>query len=285
MILRTMPRPLGLSLLFIASFVVFMLGWWLAVLPLVVVEEGLAVLDPGDAARYLHWLTTPSEWDGDFWWLVAFGIVGSAAQVAFVAPLVGPPRLTSEGRSLRASVAGAAAIGGLLAVAALLTIQQSILLVRGGEQSIDGLGRMTEILVIPLLLLAWIASGAIWMIVLRKAARSRDPNGLAGLLRILLAGTCIELVLSIPLYALARRRESCYCSLPTFWSIISGTAALVWMCGPWAVLWLTREYRRGWRRAQCGRCGYPRQSGSPCCSECGLDFRDAAEEPTAESRG
>lgn len=285
MIMRSAPRWFALVLLFVVAFVIFVSTWWLAVLPLIVAEEGIPSFGWSDVGRYLHWIVTPSEWEDEIFWLYCFAAISSTAHVAFVAPLVGPPRLSGEGRSLRTTVIGASILGGLISVGALLALAQLLLLAFGESPSIDGFGRVTEAGAIAIVFLAWIMSGAAWMFLLRKVGRSRDPNGTVGLLRTLLAGTCIELALSIPVYVLARRREDCYCALPTFYSIISGTAALVWMCGPWAVLWLTREYRRGWRRNQCGRCGYPRQSGSPCCSECGLDFREAAEEPTAESRG
>lgn len=286
MILRRLPRWAGLVLLFVASFVVFVLAWWLAVIPLVIAEEGIPASGWSEFVEYLHWLATPSEWEEAGGWLFLFAAMHAAAQVAFVAPLVGAPRLSGEGIPLRISVFGASMIGGLIAVGMLLVPSQLLLIAFSDSATIDGLGQLGELLLLPSVFLAWIISGAVWMIVLRKVGRSRDPNGIAGLLRMLLVGTSIELALSIPVYLLARRRESCYCGLPTFYSIIAGTAALVWMCGPWAVLWLTRGYRRGWRRHQCVRCGYPRHTESIRCSECGFEFaRDGdapLEQPTPQ---
>jgi hypothetical protein len=55
----------------------------------------------------------------------------------------------------------------------------------------------------------------------------------------------------------------------SFWNLVFGLATLLWMCGPWAVLLLTRGERLQWARGACARCGYPRRTDAEVCTECG----------------
>jgi hypothetical protein len=122
----------------------------------------------------------------------------------------------------------------------------------------------------PLVLFpGWFVCGALWTWIMRRAIASRDPDTVSRLSRRLLAGTCIELVLALPLYLLVRKRTDCVCAISSFWSIVIGLLGLVWLCGPAGVLLLTQDARREWRKGACGRCGYPLRAGSARCSECG----------------
>ena len=116
---------------------------------------------------------------------------------------------------------------------------------------------------------AWLICGAIWTWALRRSVASRDPDMVSRFARRLLSGTCIELVLALPLYLLVRKRSECLCMIANFWSIVIGLLGLVWLCGPAAVLLLTQDARRAWRMGACARCGYPLRAGSARCSECG----------------
>jgi hypothetical protein len=136
------------------------------------------------------------------------------------------------------------------------------------EEEFYALQRLSAIPVIG----AWIVGGALWAFFLRRSASSRDPAGLDLLLRRILAGTAVELVLGLPIALLIRRRSECYCSTATFFNFAFGTAALLWICGPWSVLFLTRKARANWSRTACASCGYPRRSGGSECSECGQAF-------------
>lgn len=276
MILARRNRVAALAIVFVVLFVAAIALQALIVVPLLAVEEG-----PLDALRALGraWGVF-HPWHGDA--AVALELVGIAAaiagtQVAFVAPLVGRPSLSANGHSLRASVIAAIVMAAFLTAGLLFALVQGALLAvadAGRSTSWEQLALLGEPAVVAtVLVLAWIAAGACWCVALWSSGNARDPNGLQRFVRWILAGTAVELALSIPLYALARRNESCYCSLPTFWSILIGTTALFWLCGPWAVLFLTRGFRRNWSRGACPTCGYPRRTGATVCSECGGHLR------------
>ena len=276
MILPRRNRVAALAIVFAVLFVVAVALQALIVVPLLAVEEG-----PLDALRALGraWGVF-HPWHGDA--VVALELVGIAAaiagtQVAFVAPLVGRPSLSAGGHSLRASVIVAIVMAMFLTAGLLFALVQGALLAvvdAGRSTSWDHLALIGgPAIVATVLVLGWIVAGACWCVVLWSSGSSRDPNGLQRFVRWILAGTAVELALSIPLYALARRNESCYCSLPTFWSILVGTTALFWLCGPWAVLFLTRRFRRDWSRGSCPASGYPRRTGATVCSECGGPFQ------------
>lgn len=275
MIMQRIPRGAALAILFAVSLAVFFLTWLLVLVPIGLIE-GELLPDPNMYEDFLGRVIEPARWDDSVGFVLLFGSIQAFAFVAFVAPLVGPPRAASEGRSLRASVIGASVMGGALGVGGVLVVMQAVQLVLGTDLDIDapfpGSGDGP---VLASIFAVWALAGAVWMYLLRAAAKSRDPNGIPRLLRILLGGTVVELTLSVPLYLLARRRESCICDLSTFFSIVAGTGVLIWMCGPLAVLWFTRGYRRGWRRGACPKCGYPRHTASPACSECGHAFPPA----------
>ena len=87
--------------------------------------------------------------------------------------------------------------------------------------------------------------------------------------RRLFAGTCVELAIAAPTYALGIRRDSCWCEWGSWFGIVGGIAILTVLCGPMLVLLWTREARLQWIRASCRRCGYPLRTGSAVCPECG----------------
>gem|GEM_PF-867528 len=210
-------------------------------------------------------------------------------QVIFVAPLVGPLRLAPSGRSLRASVIVAALVASFLFLALFASGMEAILLFSpsssapssgfsGSDPSLlkflwsgrsaGGWLAFGEIVV------AWLICSSIMACLLWNAGHTQHPNALGRWTRRLFAGTVIELVLSIPILIILQRKNSCYCGLMTFWSLITGIAGLVWLCGPAAILLATRTSRRAWGHTVCGNCGYERHSSSARCSECGQEFKD-----------
>jgi hypothetical protein len=91
--------------------------------------------------------------------------------------------------------------------------------------------------------------------------------------RLLIAGTCLELLVTIPIDAHVRRRTSCYCGEGTFFAMIIGTSLAVWSFGPGlALLFLTRRLQlRGYYSA-CRECHYDLRGLDPTtkhCPECG----------------
>jgi hypothetical protein len=115
----------------------------------------------------------------------------------------------------------------------------------------------------------WIAGGFMWYLLLSRAGSLRNPAGLDRLVRWLFAGTCVEMLLGVVCYLTVRKKTDCYCAMASFWNLVFGTAMLVWMCGPWAVLLVTRQERLSWARGACAQCGYPRRTDADLCPECG----------------
>jgi hypothetical protein len=191
---------------FLVLFVVALALQAAIVWPIIAVEEG-----PGEALHVFGraWgrLDPTDESNGG----VAFELVLIAAaiagtQVAFVAPLMpglfGRMVRADEGRSLRASVIAAIVIALFLSGGTLLIVLQLVLLVAAGplgSASLDDLGLIGgENAVGTVLVLVWLAMGVGWTVALWSIGRSRDPRVLARWSRWILAGTGLELALSIP---------------------------------------------------------------------------------------
>jgi hypothetical protein len=198
------------------------------------------------------------------------------AQVAFVSPLVGPLRLAPAGGSMLWTVVGAAVMVGALTCVLLWSVLQAVELAtqvpQPGAYTDNGLiarSWMRAYVLFP----TWLICGALWTWALRRSIASRDPDAVSRFARRLLAGTCIELVLALPLYLLVRKRSECICAISNFWSIVVGLLGLAWLCGPAGILLLTQDARRRWRAGACARCGYPLRAGSARCSECGHEAR------------
>lgn len=273
MILARWPRWKGLMLLFAVQFVLGIVLGPLIAAPMLLEER---MLSPGEAvgeyARYLWWIVS-LDWvsNGDGGWiLIAACLAWAGLAVAFISPIVGSVQREPSGRALWSSVVAAAVMGAVMAGMLFAAIFEGALALISADKpsfsaSYDELAPWIWLSALAV----WCATGAVWTLLLRRIGRSRDPGALDRLLRLVFAGSAVELTLGLPIYLMARKKYSCYCGMATFLNLVMGVAALCWLCGPWTVLLATREVRRRWRRGVCPRCGYPLRSGSSVCSECG----------------
>lgn len=203
--------------------------------------------------------------------LYAVPVGVSLATAAFIAPLAPPMRLARGGRSLRSSVIGAAFVGGGLVLGVgfvLLDLPQ-----RATGQGIEFFSSELNFVLAFFAVLG--ISWAAWTAVLWRYENRSDHSAAARMLRVILAGSLIELAIAVPAYAYMRSKESCWCGLGTFWALACGVAGLFFVAGPGALLiWYRRTGRwigRGERR--CGACGYPRAPGAGrVCPECGGEW-------------
>jgi len=204
--------------------------------------------------------------------LLAAVTLVSAAPAMIAAPALGKWEPGTPARSLRWSIAGAAVIGGACAVGILATLWDVVGLVRmAAGAEFDGYTGGGGLIMTPMFLVpTWLATGGIWAWALARAGRARAPDSLDRFVRWLFAGTCLELAIAAPTYALAMRRESCYCAFGSWWAITAGTTALMILCGPMIILMATRRARMAWMRSVCTECGYPRRGGWATCPECGF---------------
>jgi hypothetical protein len=91
--------------------------------------------------------------------------------------------------------------------------------------------------------------------------------------KLLVAGTVLELLVTIPVDVHVRRRTSCYCGEGTFFAMVIGISVAVWSFGPGLVmLFLTRRLQRKGYFSICRKCTYDLRGqppGSDHCPECG----------------
>ena len=91
--------------------------------------------------------------------------------------------------------------------------------------------------------------------------------------KFLIAGTVLELLVTIPVDVHVRRRTQCYCGEGTFFAMVIGITLAVWSFGPGLVmLFLTRRLQRKGYFSICRKCTYDLRGqppGSDHCPECG----------------
>lgn len=292
MILARTSRPVALAIVFIASLLCTGLMLPLVAAPLLLEEPQRFGTLLGRYGEYLLEMFTFGWLDGierPNWWLGAAALCAwPGLTVAFLSPIVGPVRAGETGRSLRASVIAASLLGASMCALIVATlIEGAMAMIAWDADSFEDLWTSGRSVIWTASLATWFAAGFLWMYLLRRAGRSRDPRGLDRVLRAVLAGTVVELALGLPIYAMARKRFDCYCAMATFLNLVFGIAALLWMCGPWVVLLLTRRARANWSRGACRACGYPRRTGSVVCTECGCAWsaeEGAAPDPASDAR-
>ena len=120
---------------------------------------------------------------------------------------------------------------------------------------------------IGLLAVAWI----FWLLVFALVGGGQWTRRFGRMYRTLIAGTILELLITIPIDAQVRRRTSCYCGEGTFFSLAVGLTAILWAFGPGvAIIFLVRRQQRLAASGCCLQCGYNLYGLlSPRCPECG----------------
>lgn len=273
MILRGLPRWQGLAVVFAAHAVLALVIAPAFLAPALL--EAASVKDAiAEVPGYWKWIFTlgwmDAEWGANFWTTVVAVVAWAGLATAFVAPLVGSAETGSKSRSLASSVVAAAVLGAAICSLLFATLVEGLIAAFSQDAAMFGaVYDRVEAAIWLGALGVWIVSGGVWFALLRRAGSSRDPAVLDRMLRALFAGTAVELVLGLPIYLMARKKIDCYCTTATFLNLVLGTTALLWLCGPWAILLATRSARRGWARGACAACGYPRRSGGTVCPECG----------------
>jgi hypothetical protein len=247
----------------------WLLRWWTA--QALVVYCGLPLLllgeknppSPGDYAKGLL--------DEDYFVWVGGAIVAiSALQWIYLRP-VRPPQVGRRPVRLVWSML----IGGL-GVALLITclflafwgVRRDLLGVRSGlDDYVAGVAlcvfALNWITATPLLL-AFGGRGASHEDVLTRAATN------------VFAGTVVDVLATLPLDAVARRREDCICARGTFWAVLLGLSVGAVFCGPAVFLVLLRRRRRRWPGGLCVACGADvgEDLRVPRCPACGAGWAD-----------
>jgi hypothetical protein len=119
----------------------------------------------------------------------------------------------------------------------------------------------------------WIVfiSWAAWVILFAFMwANQRWLSGFTSLYKILVAGTWLEILITIPVDVQVRKRTNCWCGEGTFFALVAGSTIALWSFGPGIVLlFLTRRLQREGYFSLCRKCGHDLTSAStPHCPHC-----------------
>jgi len=182
--------------------------------------------------------------------------------------LLGAPHLrsgTTQGSRRMAVSLGVGALFAALLSGGIIASIASLLHFRS-EDLPDNAGRI----LIALLILCWIA----WLFIFGLFLVGEWKHRYRRLYRFLLAGTVLELAITIPIDVSVRRRTQCYCDEGTFWALCVGIVTMLWILGPGIVLlFLARRMQRREAFGYCRHCGYDlRKLPSNRCPECGTEF-------------
>lgn len=245
--------------------------WWV-VIPLVVIAL-VGISDWFDTGRFttsLRDYAVPvlffEGFRSEHSVLLAIASFAATLQLMLVAPAVPPYKAAQEGRSMVMSIVAASIVAGALVTAlAFASIEALLVWLRS-----DGSLPFDEPQwLVAASIMTWLVTSAVWTTVLWRVGAAARPDQVSRLVHAALRGSALQVVLGLPLYIIVRRREDCWCSLMTFWSLCIGLASLILLCGPGAVLLLTRGSRRAWRQGACSACGHLRAPSSRQCPECG----------------
>lgn len=257
------------------------MAWWLLTPLIVVTVEAVSELLV-DGQVEIKFYDYPAVvffsrgFDEEHWILLAIACFTATLQCMLAVPAVPPFSSATQGRSMRSSVIAAAVVAGALSTALLFAaIEVPVFFASGSmDPNLGGVslgGRPGEVLAVAGL--AWLVISGIWTMVLWRVGRHSNPDVLERIIRRAFAGSALQVVLGLPLYAIIRRKADCWCGLVTFWSICIGLSSILLLCGPGVVLLLTRANRRAWRAGSCGSCGHLRAPGESRCPECGVEHR------------
>lgn len=212
-------------------------------------------------ADYLHVLTDSGYGGTALLWL----LILTALQFLLVLPVNLRILARKRGRSIKISLAAAAAFLALLVVAFFAAVCELVVVYelvepRGWSWWAIGIG----------LALSWAFFTAL---LVRYANRSRLTNEdlLTRVARIVFAGTAVETAALIPVDIMIRRKTDCYCWSGSFWALVLSGAVGFVVAGPAIFLPLLARRPRRLRAGLCQWCGYSRAGLSPDapCPECG----------------
>jgi hypothetical protein len=174
------------------------------------------------------------------------------------------------------SVIAAALLAGCLLAALFLSVIGLIQLFADFD-----LNAPLEYFVLSAPLVGW----AVFTPIIIAFVRRADPHSqLARLSSILLIGTAVETVVTIPIDVMARRKTNCYCDTGSFWSLALTLSIGAVVLGPAIYLAPVRRARLRQVQGRCRACGYD-MSATPKadrCPECGAGWTSESE--TARER-
>lgn len=184
--------------------------------------------------------------DADGWVVVVGLLVLFGLQGLFLLgmPALRWPRPTRR-RAMAASLVTGALVAGLLTFGLLATVLNLFDLWKAATNKIGGH-------IFWVIAVAW---GG-WLVAFAVMWAGQWLGGFAKLYKLLIAGTWLELLVTIPVDVQVRKRTNCYCGEGTFFALVLGSLVAVWSFGPGlALLFLTRRLQRDGFFSACGKCG------------------------------
>ena len=126
-----------------------------------------------------------------------------------------------------------------------------------------------------------VAGWIFWFLIFTLLGSAPWSRRFRWMYRTLIAGTILELLITIPIDAYVRKRTSCYCGEGTFWSLAIGLTAILWTFGPGvAILFFVRRHQLLAESGCCLQCGYNLYGlASNRCPECGTFFAPSSGNP------
>jgi hypothetical protein len=189
-------------------------------------------------------------------------------QILLLAGAPALPRIRPQRRrSMLVSLAGGAFVAGGLTfgiIASILNLTERW--EAFGESIDDSLDGFAWIV----LLVPW----AIWFCIFAFAWSGQWIAIFRRMYKLLIAGTVLELLVTVPIDAKVRKQTDCYCGEGTFWALAIGIAAAFCTFGPGMVMLYFARYGQRLRRSPtCLTCGYDlRGLSDNRCPECGTAF-------------
>jgi MFS family permease len=253
------PRILRRRWQFIALF------WLVQALSAYFLSLILAVVFLGDSL---------GDWFG---WFSPFGftVVVLLLQAMFLAP-IRKPAVSTRGLPILLSLT----MGG--AMIAILAMAMAFAVGHFGEVYgwWDFSGSPTVL--IGVFLGIWLAATPVLYAFCRRGRREQILQRVSSFIFL---GTIVEAAAIIPLDALVRRKEECYCGTGTFLALAMCGSVGFFVFGPAVFLPLVMRHRKRWYGRRCDACGYDMTglAGAKACPECGAGWKSTS--PSTQRRG
>jgi hypothetical protein len=227
----------------------------------------------------VRWMPHLDDIDGETAFFGSSAILG----VLLGLPIAWRLRVTcSDGIPLRLSLLAAIWIAAMLAVGIVFALMQAqdLLLSR----FMPGSSNLQDETKVIIGLVCLVASWCIFTPIVLAYRRGVDEATFVGrVINALFVGTIIELMLTIPIDVMARRRSTCHCAETSFWSMVIGIALAFVTVGPMILLLPVGRRLARRRLGACVVCGYDLRSTPRLarCPECGAG-RAESNAPTPE---